>query len=191
MPQPQPQPPQTDGRSRGRRAAVVAVLALVAASGLAAAGFRASASPEPLRVTTADLPARDIRVQVSGEVLQPGVYQLQPGDRVIDAIAAAGGPTTRADLDRLSLAARARDEDRIVVPPTGERPTGAADDRVILNTATQQEFERLPGIGPVTAERIVQSRQQDGPFRSVDDLRTRRLIGQATLDRIRASLLVD
>lgn len=120
-----------------------------------------------------------IRVDVGGEVVQPGVYTLRPGDRVVDAIAIAGGPTAEGDLAPLNLARRVADQDRLRVPRRGER-MAALD----LNTARQSELEALPGIGPVRAAAILAARAER-PFASSDELLTRGLVPQSVYLEIR------
>jgi competence protein ComEA len=137
-----------------------------------------------------------IKVQVSGAVAKPGAYDLTAGDRVEQAIAAAGGPTSDADLETLNLAARAKDEMRIVVPTAkaprqpardqGKSPGGAVVPTLVdLNSATSAELESLPGIGTVTAGRILDYRARTGAFRSVDDLLAAKLVSASVLERIR------
>ena len=132
----------------------------------------------------------EIRVHMSGAVANPGVYTLDPDDRITDAIAAAGGKTDEAESTGLNLAARVRDEARYHVPKTGEPPpppppqagsqgadqpdsptedAGAGGGGLIdLNLASTVLLETLPGIGPALANAIVEYREGNGPFRSVD-----------------------
>ncbi len=132
----------------------------------------------------------DMKVYVTGAVLHPGVYAVHAGDRVVDAIEAAGGPADDADTVAVNLARRLRDEDRIVVPRRGE--PGQADDagitasgRTDLNTAPAAILESLPGIGPTRAQRIVESRQKDGPFTEPADLVKRKLVPQSVFDGLK------
>lgn len=137
-------------------------------------------------------PAPVIVAQVAGAVTNPGLVRLRDGDRVADAIAAAGGARSDADLDAVTLAARVADGERILVPvrgagpPTGAGgpdagPARAAGGPVHLNAATAEELETLPGIGPSLAAAILRERQARGGFRSVDDLDAVRGIGAARL----------
>ena len=147
-------------------------------------------------------------VDVVGAVLQPGVYHLAAGSRIGDAIAAAGGYSPRvaaAQVARtLNLAAPIHDGDLIVVPsrddpvataPSGGGGTGGSGSGgggsgpIDLNQATAEALDALPGIGPVTAAKIIASRT-DSPFKSVDDLLSRKLVGQKVFDQIRALVTV-
>ncbi|MBU1747883.1 MAG: helix-hairpin-helix domain-containing protein [Chloroflexi bacterium] len=126
------------------------------------------------------MPAR-IAVYVSGAVQTPGVYELPDGARVDEAIEAAGGPTAEADLARVNLAHRLRDEEQVYVPRIGEEasppvtPAGTtgsgAGGKININTTTTAEFETLPGIGPALAQRIVEYREKNGPFASIDGIK--------------------
>jgi len=135
-------------------------------------------------------------VHVAGAVEHPGVVELDAGARVIDALEAAGGGLADADLDRLNLAAKLVDGQRVlvqrigdpVVPDataTGEQPgsgadpgAGGATTLVNLNSATSVELEELPGIGPALAEAIITERSRRGGFRNVNELRDVRGIGE-------------
>jgi competence protein ComEA len=131
-------------------------------------------------------------VHVAGAVAKPGVYDLDAGARVIDAIEAAGGGAPDADLNRLNLAAKIADGQRVLVQRVGEAAPagsaspasggsgGSADPSVLvsLNSATQAELEALPGIGPTLAEAIITERERRGGFRSVNELRDVRGIGE-------------
>lgn len=140
----------------------------------------------------------EVVVDVVGAVLRPGLYHLPAGSRVGDVIAAAGGygPRVAAALvDReLNLAEIVHDGDRIVVPSRDDVATssarpGASTDggsgSIDLNTATEAQLDTLPGIGPVTAAKIVAARAEQ-PFRSVSDLLDRKLVSQKVFDAIKA-----
>jgi competence protein ComEA len=144
----------------------------------------------------------EVVVDVGGAVSSPGVYRLPAGSRVGDAVAAAGGFGPRVDAARaaveLNLAALLEDGAHLVVPSrddatpnpgaAGAGGTDGGDEAagglVDLNGATQAELEALPGIGPVTATKIIDSRTAE-PFASVDDLRTRKLVGAKTFETLR------
>ena len=181
----------------------VLTLALVLA---AAALLARNDDPAPIQVLpppatgTADDasgPFGEARVHVAGAVARPGVYTMNQDSRVIDAIAAAGGETDRADLTGINLARRVRDEEQYYIPAHGERPpltldsVGSSgnqtnvDGLIDLNTASIDQLQALPGIGPFLAEAIVEYRQGSGPFQTVDDIVNVPNIGPATLERIR------
>jgi len=135
-------------------------------------------------------------VHVAGEVRRPGVYEFQQGDRVIDAIEAAGGERPGASLDGLNLAAPLTDGTQILVPERapaagttvpGAPPTGTDDAsaKVNVNTADATQLETLPGIGEVIAQTIIDHRTENGPFASIDELEDVSGIGPATLEEIR------
>ena len=142
--------------------------------------------PQPLEIDLADVPAEEIRVYIAGAVQRPGVYPLTDGDRWIDALEAAGGPTADANLAAVDLARRARDEDTILVPSLSGADVASASQAslVDINTASAAILETLPGIGEVRAGRIVDSRERDGPFASADDLLERDLISLAVFEEI-------
>jgi competence protein ComEA len=148
--------------------------------------------PEP----TPSVTPATIVVHVAGWVRRPGVYELHQGDRVIDAIDAAGGPRRGAQLDALNLAAILTDAQQVMVPrkSTADGATGSAGGGtdagvpaalINLNTATAEELETLPGIGPVLAASIVEHREQHGPFATVDDLLDVSGIGEQRLADLR------
>jgi competence protein ComEA len=148
-----------------------------------------------------------LTVQVAGQVVRPGVYEVPSGTRVHAVIALAGGPTARGDPHALALASGLVDGQRVYVPAIGEtqeRPSpvasggsgtaglpptgsvgGAPTGPLDLNRATAAELDGLPGVGPATAAAIIAHRDQNGPFGSVDDLLKVRGIGPAKLDAIR------
>jgi competence protein ComEA len=144
-------------------------------------------------------------VDVQGAILRPGVHRLARGSRVGDAIAAAGGYGPRVDAERaareLNLAAVLADGDRILVPSrddvvaVGPGASGGAaveapgDGLVDLNSASESELDELPGVGPVTAQKIIDARAEQ-PFTSVDDLLTREVLGQSAFDKLRELVTV-
>lgn len=148
--------------------------------------FLRSPDPQPLELLipspTPEATPEPIGIYILGAVQNPGVYFMPPGSRVIDAIAAAGGETAEADLARVNLAARLEDEEQIYVPRLGEEtaslqvlstPTSQSATQsglININTATAQELETLPGIGPALAQRIVDFRTANGPFASIEQI---------------------
>ena len=141
---------------------------------------------QPLELDLTDVPAEEIRVYVAGAVQRPGVYPLTDGDRWIDALEAAGGPTADANLAAVDLARRARDEDTIRVPSLSGVDVASASQAslVDIDTASAEQLATLPGIGEVRAGRIIDSRERDGPFASADELLERDLISLAVFEEI-------
>jgi competence protein ComEA len=132
-------------------------------------------------------------VDVEGAVLHPGIIELPAGSRVADAVEAAGGYSPQADLAaaaaQVNLAASLRDGQQIVVPMIGASSGGgsgggAGGGLVDLNTASPEELDALPGIGPVTVQKIVAARAEQ-PFGSLDELVTRKVLTNAQVDKIR------
>ncbi|MBC7341719.1 MAG: ComEA family DNA-binding protein [Clostridia bacterium] len=151
----------------------------------------------------------ELAVHVVGAVSKPGVYRLAAGARVEEAVKMAG-PLPEADLNRLNLAAPLIDGQQVIVPKAGESlasngispgapgnagsaagpsPAGAgaspASGKVNINTASAQELDKLPGIGPTLAQRIVDYRSQHGPFRSPEDIKNVSGIGDSRYDQIK------
>jgi competence protein ComEA len=147
---------------------------------------------QPILLTTpADPPG--VRVSVQGAVRAPGMYSLSPGSIVEDAVFAAGGFLPNADSSRLNLAAPLADGQELMIPSQNPTPlpgtpspaTTPTGKKINLNTATLEELDTLPGIGPVLAKRIIDYRETVGPFQSIDDLLHVKGIGQALLEKIR------
>jgi len=190
-----------------RGTAVVAIIAalVAAAAGALAVMLIDSRSAPPIVISD---PAQDgpIVVSVEGAVARPGVYSLPGGSRVNDAIQASGGLTDDADVSGINLAARLRDEERLIVPsraqPTVTTPeqsatleaTGTAtaeSARLInINTASAAELEELPGIGPALARAIIDYRTANGPFRTIEELALVRGISLQMVDRLRPYVTV-
>jgi competence protein ComEA len=177
-----------------RRSAVWQILFGVFIGLLAAGGLWLAASPPrgaPVRLLPPPtLPP--LSVHVTGAVLHPGVVSLPPGSRVGDAIQAAGGLLPEADGEALNLAALLQDGIRLRVPRIGEAldpaETGASAGSLPLiniNTASKEELESLPGIGPVMAQAIVDHRQEHGLFTSPEALLDVEGIGPGTYEQIK------
>jgi competence protein ComEA len=181
--------------------AVLAILVLagnrLAHTGSATAPDVAAAPLEPI----APAKSESLVVHVVGAVRRPGLYHLHEGERVADAVSRAGGPTRRADLAALNLAAPLVDGTQVLVParvtvagPAGTPPQGDAwavgggtgsGAKVSLATATLEQLDALPGVGPVTAQKIIDYRTAHGPFRSVDDLDEVPGIGPTRVENLR------
>ena len=181
--------------------------------GAPAAGEAGEPGAAPAAAPAAEPP---LVVHVAGAVRKPGVYRLPAGARVVDALAAAGGPADDAAVDAINLAAPIPDGSRLYVPSTaevaaqgqpgdaswqalqagtgGSSPAAEGSEAVAgpvrVNQAGPDELQRLPGIGPVLAERIVAYRQRNGPFTSVEDLLGVSGIGPKLLERIRPYVVV-
>jgi competence protein ComEA len=175
----------------------------------ASSAIDASSAPTTTAAVTTSTALAEIVINVVGAVRAPGVVTLPADARVVDAIRAAGGTTIGADLVRLNLAAKLADGARVAVPLLGEPPPavdpsavtggdaptagapgtgtdGATDGGPInVNTASAEELEALPGIGPTLAAAIVDDRERNGPFTSVDDLNRVPGIGDGRLAPIR------
>jgi competence protein ComEA len=136
----------------------------------------------------------DTVVHVAGAVDRPGVYRLPAGSRVTDAIERAGGPTADAEADGINLAAPLADGQQVVVPVTAGSGAAAgasaeaADGPISLGTATVEELDTIDGIGPVTAQQIVDFRDEQGGVSSIDDLDQISGIGPVTMEALRTSL---
>ena len=174
---------------------------------------RAGSAPDPVAVpagatpvtvttpsTAAGRGGAMVVVHVAGAVARPGVLLMPAGARVIDAVEGAGGATPDADLDRINLAAKLVDGQRILVVAVGAAPIadpGAVTDpaadpgaRIDLNSATSAQLESLPGIGPALAGAIIAERDRRGGFRSINELREVRGIGEARFADLRERVSV-
>ena len=180
-------------------AAVIAATVLAASASLAllltvtpVAAPAGSADPwaSAAASTEAGGTGKELVVDVEGGVTNPGIHRLPAGSRVADALAAAGGYAELADLvaaaQALNLAAELVDGQQIWVPIIGAQAPGTGgggDGLVNLNRATQSELEDLPGIGPVTAERIISAREEQ-PFTTLDELVSREVLTERQLEQI-------
>lgn len=158
----------------------------------AGALFVARRPPASIRIFEAPV-STELVVQVDGAVARPGLYRLAPGARAGDAIAAAGGEASDADLSLLNRARLLRDGERLIVPrrTSGASSASAADPGgVDLNGSGVDALDDLPGIGPVLARRIVAHRERHGPFHRLEDLLQVEGIGPRLLDRLRPHVVI-
>ena len=153
----------------------------------------AAAIPAPIApAAAATRAAPEVVVDVVGAVRKPGLYRLRQGDRIADALARAGGAARKADLSAVNLAAPLADGEQVVVPrrgllsaPAASPGAAATSGPVHLNTATLEQLDTLPGVGPVTAQKILDYRTKHGAFSSVDELDAVAGIGPARLETLR------
>ena len=135
-----------------------------------------------------------IFVHVLGEVAVPGLYELGEGDRAVDAVAAAGGFTAKADQAQLNLARFVTDGEQIIVPRVGATPVAVGGatvpGKVNLNTADAATLETLPRIGPAMAERILAWRETNGRFAAVEDLMSVSGVGEKTFEALKSLVTV-
>jgi competence protein ComEA len=167
------------------------------------AGAEAGAPPPAaaIRVEDGDSRGSAVIVHVAGAVRQPGVYRMRPTARVDDAVGRAGGATGRADLSQVNLAAKVEDGRQVLVPEkvrvaAGASPSAAAATAtqpgvpLNLNTATLEQLDELDGIGPATAQSILDYREENGGFGSVEELGDVPGIGEVRLASLREQVRV-
>lgn len=173
--------PSLSRRRLAAGAVLLAVVLVLLLRHLGGGRAPAAAPPvSPIRPAHAAAP-KLLVVDVAGAVRRPGLYRLQAGSRIDDAIAAAGGATAKAQLDAVNLAAPVADGEQVLVPgrsaagaaaaappASGGAPSPSAP--LDLNTATAEQLDALPGVGPVTAQKIIDYRTAHGPFHAVDEL---------------------
>jgi competence protein ComEA len=172
------------------------LLALLTVAGRVALGAGRS-EPGPAAASVAldveEAPPRELVVHVAGAVARPGLYRLPEGSRIDDAIAEAGGARPKAALDLVNLAAPVADGQQVLVPRAGAAaaaagggaaPGATPGGKVHLNSATLEQLDGLPGVGPVTAQQILDYRGANGAFRSVEELDAVPGIGPARLEQL-------
>jgi competence protein ComEA len=180
--------------SRGRvlfGAALLLVVLALAGRLLAAGGAAEPARPVAEAPVVRAEPRPALVVHVVGAVRRPGLYRLKEGARVADAVSRAGGARPKADLSLVNLAAPVADGQQVVVPvraaqgsaaPVGTAPVAGP---VSLSSATVEQLDALPGVGPVTAQKIVEYRERHGAFSSIEELDAISGIGPARLEQLR------
>jgi competence protein ComEA len=162
-------------------------------SAFARPGSVASVARPVGEASAAPVSTSAIFVHILGAVARPGLYQLREGDRVVDAVAAAGGFADGADNAPVNLARFLTDGEQITVPLIGATPAGPAgtvNSKVNINTADATALETLPRVGPAMAARIIAWRDANGRFTTVDDLRSVSGIGDRTFDALKDLITV-
>lgn len=180
-----------------RRLLAVGIVAAAAVVLLAPRVLHRGTAPAvvvPLRTAThARVASTALVVDVAGAVARPGLYHLAAGTRIADAVAAAGGLSGKADATLVNLAAPLADGEQVLVPVRGAAavagdaasPTAPVD----LNTASADQLDGLPGIGPATAQKIITYRQAHGPFRAIDELEGVPGIGPSKLAQLKGLVI--
>jgi competence protein ComEA len=171
---------------------VAVVVSLVGAAGTTSS---IAVAPSPGSSHSGESVGTVVYVHILGAVATPGVYRLRDGDRVLDAVAAAGGFTPTADQRGVNLARFVVDGEQVLVPEIGAVDpgqegqsgggAGESPGKVNLNTATSDQLEELPRLGPEMASRILAWREANGPFTSIDDLRNVTGIGEKTFEALK------
>lgn len=189
------------------RRIVIALIVLAGVGLVGGYGVAMRAKPKAAKIALsspgqATKTGRLVYVHVGGAVHRPGLYELPDGSRIFDAVQAAGGATDDADLDSLNLASKVKDGDKVLVPvriePGADPPPGGASGAagvpgaagapgglINLNSATAEQLDSLPGIGPSTAQKIIAYRTEHGGFRRVDDLMEVPGIGPAKFEELK------
>ncbi len=148
------------------------------------------------------LSLKKIKVYIVGAVRYPGVIEVEEGSRLIDVLELAGGATEEADLERVNLALRVQDEGMYKIPKIGEELSeqspallGAISkqeqQKININTADEATLDTLPGIGPSKAKRIIEYREQNGPFKSIEELKNVSGIGEKTFEQLKDLITVN
>ncbi|MBM7582663.1 competence protein ComEA [Caldicoprobacter guelmensis] len=151
-------------------------------------------------------PVKKIKVYIVGAVRYPGVIEVEEGSRLIDVLELAGGATEEADLERVNLALKVQDEGMYKIPKKGEElmvpdpnvsnttsgiASGKGQQKVNINTADEAMLDTLPGIGPSKAKRIIEYREQNGPFKSIEEIKNVSGIGEKTFEQIKDLITVN
>jgi len=186
----------TISRAQALAYAVALLVALTIAGRVVLGGSEArpAAPVSSVALDVEEEPPRRLVVHVAGAVNRPGLYELDEGSRIDDAIAEAGGARPKAALELVNLAAPVADGQQVLVPLRGAAVAagggegggpGAPGGKVSLNSATIEQLDALPGIGPVTAQQIIDFRTANGGFGSIEELDAVPGIGPARLEQLR------
>jgi competence protein ComEA len=183
----------TISRAQALAYAAVLLIALTIAGRIALGGgeARPAGSVGSVALDVEEEPPRKLVVHVAGAVIRPGLYELDDGSRIDDAIAEAGGAKAKAALELVNLAAPVADGQQVLVPLRGAAVAGEGGEpaapgaKVSLNSATVEQLDTLPGIGPVTAQQIIDFRAANGGFGSIEELDAVPGIGPARLEQLR------
>lgn len=187
------------GELSGFQKVLIAALIVVVAAGAGLSYIRSRPRATEVRIEKGGEQVEksaSLMVHVAGAVNSPGLYSLEEGSRVADAVEKAGGPSEGALLEDLNMAARIKDGQKIMVPrlrdAQGTEQAGGGESGGLLNinTATAAELEELPGVGPMLAKRIVEYRKKDGPFSSIEDLNGIEGIGPKRIETLRGLVTI-
>ena len=155
-----------------------------------------AAAPLPVLRTATHARVRTVAqlvVDVAGAVRRPGLYHLAAGTRIADAVTAAGGATAHADITLVNLAAPLADGEQVLVPVRGGAATAGSTPSstapLDLNTASAEQLDALPGVGPATAQKIIDYRQTHGPFRNIEELEGVPGIGPSKLAQLKGLVI--
>lgn len=152
--------------------------------------FKSSSGSDDIQIISSNsdtVSETEVVVHVDGAVVAPGVFRLSSDLRVTDAISAAGGLTGEADRSRINLAAKISDGQKIYIPASGEvtsdkgQVISGTTSLVNINTTTESELDKLPGVGPVTAQKIIASR----PYSALEDLLSKKVVSRSTYEKIK------
>ena len=188
--------PELPPRQLAAVALAIVAVSLLGAWHLSRGGEGGEVAPAPIRVEGGSEGSRSVVVHVAGAVRSPGVYRMRASARVDDAVARAGGPTARADLSQVNLAAKVEDGRQVLVPRRVREgaPAAVAESApgvpLNLNTATLEQLDELDGIGPATAQSILDYREENGGFGSVEELGEVPGIGDVRLASLREQVRV-
>ncbi len=180
------------------RIVLVATILLLTLTACHSPDLVITAAPLPTATPTAPTPTPGpLHVSIEGAVQQPGDYTLPPGSLLDDALRAAGGPTDEADLEQINLAQELYDGQRVHVPRSGQvlptpTPYGlSSDGRIDVNLADAALLQTLPKVGPTTAQRIIEYRETQGPFETIEQIQEVKGIGPATFEGIKDLIVVS